>query len=171
MHRSESINALAGALVADLLSAGKTLSTAESCTGGWVAKAITDIPGSSGCFAYGIVSYSDEAKQVLLRVDPATLREHGAVSEATVREMASGALALSAADLAVAISGVAGPGGGSAEKPVGTVWFAFASRTSGEAGIDAVLHRLEGDREAVRRQSVTLALNGVRERVSAPSRK
>jgi nicotinamide-nucleotide amidase len=171
MHRSESINALAGALVAELLAAGKTLSTAESCTGGWVAKAITDIPGSSGCFAYGIVSYSDEAKQVLLRVDPATLREHGAVSEATVREMASGALALSAADLAVAISGVAGPGGGSAEKPVGTVWFAFASRTSGEAGIDAVLHRLEGDREAVRRQSVTLALNGVRERVSAPSRK
>jgi nicotinamide-nucleotide amidase len=171
MHRSESINALAGALVAELLAAGKTLSTAESCTGGWVAKAITDIPGSSGCFAYGIVSYSDEAKQALLRVDPATLREHGAVSEATVREMASGALALSAADLAVAISGVAGPGGGSAEKPVGTVWFAFASRTSGEAGIDAVLHRLEGDREAVRRQSVTLALNGVRERVSAPSRK
>ena len=171
MHRSESINALAGALVAELLAAGKTLSTAESCTGGWVAKAITDIPGSSGCFAYGIVSYSDEAKQALLRVDPATLREHGAVSEATVREMASGALAVSAADLAVAISGVAGPGGGSAEKPVGTVWFAFASRTSGEAGIDAVLHRLEGDREAVRRQSVTLALKGVRERISVPSRR
>jgi nicotinamide-nucleotide amidase len=171
MHRSESIDLLAAALVAELLAAGKTLSTAESCTGGWVAKAITDIPGSSACFAYGIVSYSDEAKQALLRVDPATLREHGAVSEATVREMASGALALSGADLAVAISGVAGPGGGSAAKPVGTVWFSFASRTSGEAGIDAVLHRLEGDREAVRRQSVTLALNGVRERISVPSRK
>jgi nicotinamide-nucleotide amidase len=171
MHGSESIDLLAGALVAELLAAGKTLSTAESCTGGWVAKAITDIPGSSGCFAYGIVSYSDEAKQTVLRVDPATIREHGAVSEATVREMASGALALSGADLAVAISGVAGPGGGSADKPVGTVWFSFASRTSGDARIDAVLHRLQGDREAVRRQSVTLALKGVRERISVPSRK
>lgn len=166
MHRSESIDLLAGALVAELLAAGKTLSIAESCTGGWVAKAITDIPGSSGCFAYGIVSYSNEAKQALLRVDPATIREHGAVSELAVREMARGALAVSGADLAVAISGIAGPGGGSADKPVGTVWFSFGSRTSGEAEVDAVLHRLEGDREAVRRQSVMLALSGVRERLS-----
>jgi len=165
MHCSESIDMLAAALVAELLAAGKTVSTAESCTGGWVAKAITDIPGSSGCFAYGIVSYSNEAKQVLLRVDPATIREHGAVSESTVREMARGALAVSGADFAVAISGIAGPGGGSADKPVGTVWFSFAWRTSGEARVDTVLHRLEGDREAVRRESVVLALNGVRERL------
>jgi nicotinamide-nucleotide amidase len=165
MPPSKSIEALAGALVAELLAAGKTLSTAESCTGGWVAKAVTDIPGSSGCFACGIVSYSDEAKQALLGVDPATIRQYGAVSEATVREMARGALALSGADLAVAISGIAGPGGGSADKPVGTVWFCFASRTSGEAGADAVLHHLDGDRGAVRRRSVVLALDGVRERI------
>jgi nicotinamide-nucleotide amidase len=164
MPPSHSIEALAGALVAELLAAGKTLSTAESCTGGWVAKAVTDIPGSSGCFACGIVSYGDEAKQVLLGVDPATIREHGAVSEATVREMASGALALSGADLAVAISGIAGPGGGSADKPVGTVWFCFASR-SGEPGVDTVLHHVEGDRRAVRRRSVVLALDGVRKRI------
>jgi nicotinamide-nucleotide amidase len=166
MHRSESIAKLARALVAELLAAGMTLSTAESCTGGWVAKAITDIPGSSGCFAYGIVSYSNEAKQALLRVDPATIREHGAVSEFTVREMARGALAVSGADLAVAISGVAGPGGGSADKPVGTVWFCFGWRMSGETRVEAVLHRLEGDREAVRRQSVMLALDGVRDRLA-----
>jgi nicotinamide-nucleotide amidase len=165
MPPSNSIEALAGALVAELLAAGRTLSTAESCTGGWVAKAVTDIPGSSGCFACGIVSYGDEAKQVLLGVDPATIREHGAVSEATVREMARGALALSGADLAVAISGIAGPGGGSADKPVGTVWFCFAQRMSGEPGADTVLHHLEGDRRAVRRQSVVLALDGVRERI------
>jgi len=165
VHRSESIDMLAAALVAELLAAGKTVSTAESCTGGWVAKAITDIPGSSGCFACGIVSYSDEAKQVLLRVDPATIRQHGAVSELTVREMAMGGLAVSGADFAVAISGIAGPGGGSADKPVGTVWFAFASRTSGDARVDTVVHRLQGDREAVRRQSVMLALDGVMERL------
>jgi nicotinamide-nucleotide amidase len=165
MHRSELIDTLAGTLVAELLAAGKTLSTAESCTGGWVAKAITDIPGSSGCFAYGFVSYSDEAKQALLGVDPATIRKYGAVSESTAREMARGALAVSGADLAVAISGIAGPGGGSADKPVGTVWFSFATCSSGEARIDAVLHRLEGGREAVRRQSVMLALKGVRERI------
>jgi nicotinamide-nucleotide amidase len=157
----------ARALVVELLAAGKTLATAESCTGGWVAKAITDVPGSSGCFAYGIVSYSNEAKQALLGVDPATLCEHGAVSEATVREMAKGALAASGADLAVAISGIAGPEGGTADKPVGTVWFSFASGATEGAAIDAVLHRLEGDREAVRRQSVMLALEGIRERIKA----
>jgi nicotinamide-nucleotide amidase len=165
VQRNEPIEALAGALVGELLAAGKTLATAESCTGGWLAKVITDIPGSSGCFAYGIVSYSNEAKQVLLGVDAATIGEHGAVSEATVREMAAGALEVSGADLAVAISGVAGPGGGTRDKPAGTVWFCWACRASGEVRVDAALHRLQGDREAVRRRSVELALNGVRERI------
>jgi nicotinamide-nucleotide amidase len=166
MHRSDTIEEAAKALVEALLDAGKTVAAAESCTGGWVAKAITDIAGSSGCFAYGIVSYSNEAKEALLDVDPATLQEHGAVSEATVREMAAGVLDLSGADLAVSISGIAGPGGGTAEKPAGTVWFSWASRNSkGGVSVDAVLHRLKGDREAVRRQSVVLALDGVRERI------
>lgn len=167
MHPDPSMEQVARALVVELLAAGKTLATAESCTGGWVAKAITDVPGSSGCFAYGIVSYSNDAKQALLGVDPATLREHGAVSEATVREMAKGALAASGADFAVAISGIAGPEGGTADKPVGTVWVSFASGASDGATIDAVLHRLQGDREAVRRQSVILALQGIRERIGA----
>lgn len=166
MQRSETVESAASALVTALLSAGKTVAAAESCTGGWVAKAITDIAGSSGCFSYGIVSYSNDAKEALLDVDAATLQEHGAVSEPTVREMAAGVLDLSGADLAVAISGVAGPGGGTPGKPVGTVWFSWGSRSSeGGVSIDAVLHRLEGDREAVRRQSVVLALDGVRERI------
>ena len=166
MHRSDTIENAAIALVAALLSAGKTVAAAESCTGGWVAKAITDIAGSSGCFAYGIISYSNEAKEALLDVDPATLRKHGAVSEPTVREMAAGVLDLSGADLAVAISGIAGPGGGTPDKPAGTVWFSWAARSAeGGASVDAVLHHLAGDREAVRRQSVVLALDGVRERI------
>jgi nicotinamide-nucleotide amidase len=168
MHRSDTIESAASALVTALLAAGKTVAAAESCTGGWVAKAITDIAGSSGCFSYGIVSYSNEAKEALLDVDPATLHEHGAVSEPTVREMAVGVLELSGADLAVAISGVAGPGGGTEHKPAGTVWFSWASRSStGEASVDAALHRLTGDREAVRGQSVVLALDGLRERIKA----
>lgn len=168
MHRSDTIENAASALVTALLSAGKTVATAESCTGGWVAKAITDIAGSSGCFSCGIVSYSDDAKQALLDVDPATLEEHGAVSEPTVREMAAGVLDLSGADLAVSISGIAGPGGATPDKPVGTVWFGWASRSSGGGvSVDALLHRLAGDREAVRRQSVVLALDGLRERLDA----
>ena len=167
MHRSDTIEKAANTLVAALLSAGKTVAAAESCTGGWLAKAITDIAGSSGCFAYGIVSYSNEAKEALLDVDPDTLRDHGAVSEATVREMAAGVLDLSGADIAVAISGIAGPDGGTPDKPAGTVWFSWASRSPGGVSVDAALHRLHGDREAVRRQSVVLALDGVRERIEA----
>jgi nicotinamide-nucleotide amidase len=167
MHRSDTIEEAAKALVEALLDAGKTVAAAESCTGGWVAKAITDIAGSSSCFSYGIVSYSNDAKEALLDVDPETLKEHGAVSEPTVREMAAGVLDLSGADFAVAISGIAGPGGGSPDKPAGTVWFAWASRSPGDVTIDAVLHRLAGDREGVRRQSVVLALDGLRERIKA----
>ena len=99
MTDTESIGALSEALVGELLTAGKTAATAESCTGGWIAKSITDISGSSGCFAYGLVSYSNGAKESLLGVNPATLEEHGAVSEAVVREMAQGALSLSGADV------------------------------------------------------------------------
>ncbi len=165
MTDTESIGALSEALVGELLTAGKTAATAESCTGGWIAKSITDISGSSGCFAYGLVSYSNGAKESLLGVNPATLEEHGAVSEAVVREMAQGALSLSGADVAAAVSGVAGPDGGSEEKPVGTVWFAWATRNKDKPEIDAERRFLKGDREQVRAQTVVISLQGIRERI------
>lgn len=159
------IDDLAAALVGELCAAGKWVATAESCTGGWIAKALTDIAGSSACFAHGIVSYSNAAKETLLGVSADTLRVHGAVSEAVVREMAEGVLKRSGADFGVAVSGIAGPGGGSADKPVGTVWFAWASRTPRVEGVEATLHRLTGDRAAIRSQSVVLALEGLRDQL------
>ena len=131
------------------------IATAESCTGGGVAAAITSIPGSSAWFEYGIVSYANAAKEKLLGVSSETLAREGAVSEAVVIEMARGVLALSGADIAIAISGVAGPGGGSAEKPVGTVWFAWATAT-GEIKTES--KHFDGDRAAVQKQAVVLGL-------------
>ena len=142
-----------------LLDGGKTIATAESCTGGWVAKTLTDRAGSSAYVIAGLVTYSNEAKQALLGVTDASLKDHGAVSEPVVREMVAGAVAATGADLAVAISGVAGPDGGSDDKPVGTVWFAWGSSP---ADIEAVVEHVGGDRDAVRRQAVLFALQGVR---------
>lgn len=140
---------------------GLRLATAESCTGGWIAKTLTDVAGSSAWFEYGYVTYSNRAKENLLGVAQETLQASGAVSAATVREMARGALARSGANISVAVSGVAGPDGGTPDKPVGTVWFGWAWR-DGE-GIKTRTRRalLAGDREAVRRQSVAEALKGV----------
>jgi len=142
--------------LAQLLSArGEMLVTAESCTGGWVAKVCTDLAGSSVWFERGFVTYSNRAKQDMLGVSSDTLAVFGAVSEQTVLEMAAGALANSAAGWSLAISGVAGPGGGSPDKPVGTVWLAWAGpggwRTS-ECWV------FDGDRDAVRRQAVQRSL-------------
>jgi nicotinamide-nucleotide amidase len=162
---TESIATLAEVLVGELIAAGQTVSTAESCTGGWIAKSLTDIAGSSQCFGYGVVSYSNSAKVSLLGVDPRTLQEHGAVSEAVVLEMASGVLKLSGAGFAVAVSGVAGPDGGTADKPVGTVWFAWATTTEMSPDIEAEKHLLQGNRETIRAQAVRLALQGLRERL------
>jgi nicotinamide-nucleotide amidase len=134
------------------------IATAESCTGGGVAAAITAIPGSSAWFEYGIVSYANTAKEKLLGVSSATLEREGAVSEAVVIEMARGVLALSGADIAVAISGVAGPSGGSLEKPVGTVWFAWVT-TTGE--IKTELKYFGGDRAEVQRLAVLWALEAL----------
>lgn len=159
------IHVLAETLVRELCGAGKSVATAESCTGGWVAKALTDIPGSSGAFAYGIVSYSNGAKESMLGVNAASLAEHGAVSEAVVREMAAGVLQLSGASFGVAISGVAGPGGGSAAKPVGLVWFAWARRRKASCDVVAECRQFDGDRDSVREQSVIVALQGVLERL------
>lgn len=134
---------------------GATVTTAESCTGGWVAKMITDIAGSSAWFERGFVTYSNEAKQQMIGVDGATLEAHGAVSEPVVRQMAQGALNAAAATWAVSVSGIAGPDGGSAQKPVGTVWFGIAN-DQGE--VRTYLQNFSGDREAVRRQATVFAL-------------
>ena len=153
------------ALVNALSAAGKVATTAESCTGGWIAKALTDVPGSSAAFGYGMVSYSNDAKQSLLGVGEKTLAADGAVSEAVVREMVGGALERSGADMGVAVSGIAGPDGGSADKPVGTVWFAWGVRNAGAIAIDCERCVFDGDRDAVRRQTVIKALDGLQERL------
>jgi len=136
----------------------RMLAVAESCTGGWVAKCLTDIAGSSQWFDRGFVTYSNAAKQTMLGVSRAALDAAGAVSEPTVREMAAGALESSMATVTLAISGIAGPGGGMPGKPVGTVCFAWAVAGS---EVRAETRHFEGDREAVRRQSVGHALQGL----------
>ncbi len=165
MAETESIATLSEALVSELIQSGSWLSVAESCTGGWIAKALTDIAGSSQCFGYGIVSYSNGAKESMLGVNPASLNEHGAVSDAVVREMAAGVLDLSGADYAVAVSGIAGPDGGTEEKPVGTVWFGWAVRNQEKTSIDTEKRMIKGDREAVRTRTVIIAMQGIRERI------
>ena len=165
MADHEAIFTLAEALVGELAASKKMVSTAESCTGGWVAKAITDIAGSSEVFGYGIVSYSNGAKESLLGVQPATLEDNGAVSETVVEEMAKGVLRLSGADIAVAVSGIAGPSGGSDEKPVGTVWFAWAVRDGSAVRQSTRCERFSGDRDLVRELTVVHALQGIRERI------
>lgn len=142
----------------ELSARGLMLATAESCTGGWVSEAVTMVPGSSDWFERGFVTYTYISKREMLGVNPETLGRHGAVSEPTVREMAAGALAHSHAQVAVAVSGTAGPGGGTPDKPVGTVCFAWVAH---DAQLTSETRHFAGDREAVRRQSVAHALNGV----------
>ena len=148
------MNDIARKLGAALKAKGLKLVTAESCTGGWVATALTAIPGSSDWFERGYVTYSNEAKREDLGVAEETLRRHGAVSEQVVREMAAGALERARAQVALAITGVAGPTGGTADKPVGLVCFAWAHGSK----ITSETRRFDGDRESVRRQSVLHAL-------------
>ena len=137
---------------------GLMLATAESCTGGGVAQAVTEVAGSSKWFERGFVTYSNQSKQQMLDVAEATLIQHGAVSEATVREMVAGALQHSAAQVALAVSGIAGPDGGTADKPVGTVWFAWGIK---HGATHAQRHHLGGNRAEVRVQSVRIALQGI----------
>lgn len=155
---------LARRVGASLAARGLVLTSAESCTGGWVAKVITDIPGSSAWFDRGFVTYTDEAKRQMLGVSGKTLEEQGAVSEATVCEMSEGALAHSRAEVALSVSGIAGPAGGSAQKPVGTVCFAWSARSG---GTELRRKHFRGDREAVRRQSVVYALERLLEFIGA----
>ena len=132
--------------------------TAESCTAGWIAKALTDIAGSSAWVDSGYITYSNTAKMRDLGVSARTLAEHGAVSEDTVREMAQGALRTAGVEMAIAVSGIAGPEGGTAEKPVGTVWFAVATPGARAGATVCELRRFGGDRDQVRRQIVEHAL-------------
>ena len=152
------MNALVEKVAAALRTRGAMLATAESCTGGWVAEALTALAGSSTWFERGFVTYSNAAKEEMLGVQPETLARHGAVSEPVAREMALGAIAHSHATIALAVTGIAGPSGGSVDKPVGTVCFAWAAA---DRPVRAETRRFAGDREAVRRQSVERALAGV----------
>lgn len=157
-YTDNDIAALVAELAARLSARGERLATAESCTGGWIAKCCTDLAGSSDWFERGFVTYSNAAKSEMLGVPGDLIEVHGAVSEAVVESMAAGALAHSRADWSLAVSGVAGPDGGTADKPVGTVWFAWAA-AGGEP--EAECRHLPGDREAVRRASVGVALTGL----------
>jgi nicotinamide-nucleotide amidase len=152
---------LATKVGAHLLDAERRLVTAESCSGGWIGKVLTDIPGSSGFYLGGVVSYSNTLKQALLGVLPSTLARHGAVSEATVREMAIGALETLGGHIAIAVTGIAGPEGAQPGKPVGTVWFAWAWRQGEEIESRTALDTFSGDRESVRRQTVSRALGEI----------
>jgi nicotinamide-nucleotide amidase len=147
-----------------LLARGFRAATAESCTGGWVAKALTDVPGSSRWFDTGFVTYTNGAKMRELGIEESLLAEHGAVSEAVVCALATAARRRAGVDVAVAISGIAGPGGGSAAKPVGTVWFAWAFPD----GLASEQRRFAGGRDAVRRFAVAHALEGLRACAAAP---
>jgi nicotinamide-nucleotide amidase len=144
-----------------LLREGRRVSTAESCTGGWIAKALTDVPGSSQWFGEGFVTYSNEAKARTLAVSGSVLERHGAVSQAAAVAMAEGALRRAGADMAVAVTGIAGPDGAVPGKPVGTVWFSWAERRGGRVRIKAERRNFRGDREAVRRKTVEAALRGL----------
>jgi len=140
---------------------GLKLVTAESCTGGWIGQIITTVPGSSVWYDRGFITYSNAAKQQMLHVQPQTLAQYGAVSEPTAREMAQGALSLSEAQIAVAVTGIAGPSGGSVEKPVGTVCFAWLLETAFTTSANSQTRHFSGDRAAIRRQSVAAALQGL----------
>lgn len=161
----EQIAELVQRIAAVLCAKSARLAVAESCTGGWIGKVLTDQPGSSAWFGYGVVTYSDEAKRDLLQVAEETLAAHGAVSQEVAEQMATGARLASAAEIAVAVTGIAGPDGGSAAKPVGTVWLAWAG-----PGVQLFSERRRfiGDREAIRRQAVQAALEGVHKQLTAP---
>ena len=154
----------AGRRIARLLEErGMRIATAESCTGGWIAKTLTDIPGSSAWFEYGFVTYGNNAKITMLGIEPATIDEYGAVSREVAEAMAIGARVVADADLAVAVTGIAGPDGGTADKPVGTVWICWDGP---ERRSLTRLVEFSGDRDDVRRQTVIAALNGIRRQLA-----
>ena len=160
------LDALAVRVGARLRALRQMLVTAESCTGGWIAKTVTDIAGCSDWFDCGMAAYSYEAKQAMLGVSAETLMQHGAVSRETVLEMVAGALVHSGASIAVAVTGIAGPSGGTPDKPVGTVWIAWKRRGGYPHAQD---FHFQGNRDAVRRQTVAVALEGLLKTLTADS--
>lgn len=163
MYDDNELYALAEQVGEHLKKSGRKLTVAESCSGGWIAKTITDVPGSSAWFEYGFTTYSDIAKRDLLGVKITTLQEAGAVSQPVVTEMAEGALKRASADVAVAVSGVAGPDGGLEGKPVGSVWFCLSARRGQSIDSNARIKFFKGDREEIRRRTVGNALKGILE--------
>ena len=157
---------LAECVGAALKAKGMMLATAESCTGGWIAQAVTAVPGSSEWFERGFVTYTYISKREMLGVKSATLDAHGAVSEQTVREMTAGALERSHAQVAVSVSGTAGPSGGTPQKPLGTVCIGWGAK---DGALQSATKHFDGDREAVRRQAVVFALERVLELVGSNS--
>jgi nicotinamide-nucleotide amidase len=159
-HDAE-LTRLAARVGQHLLKARRVVATAESCTGGWIAKTLTDIAGSSKWFVEGFVTYSNESKVRRLGVPRSALISKGAVSEATVRAMAVGALRRAKAQVAVAVTGIAGPDGAAPGKPVGTVWLGWATRRGGAIQVGTQLKHFRGNRDSVRRKTVRLALEGL----------
>ncbi len=157
----DALFSLAARVGRELSIAHQTCAAAESCTGGWISKTITDVAGSSQWFMEGFVTYSNAAKHQRLGVPLSVLRRHGAVSEATARAMASGALRRARTDVAVAVTGIAGPGGGVPGKPIGTVWIAWARRHGRRIQTAVELRHFRGDRDAIRRKTVRAALLGL----------
>lgn len=151
-------------LASRLMKCGWTMVTAESCTGGWIAKCCTDLAGSSAWFERGFVTYSDQAKQEMLDVQARVLEREGAVSQAVVIQMAEGARNRAGVNAALAVTGIAGPGGGTTDKPVGMVWFAWSLEGSAAS---SEVKQFAGDRDAVRRQTVAYALHGLLELLEA----
>ncbi len=162
-HTDQALEQAALAVASQLKACGRQLATAESCTGGWIAKVLTDVAGSSAWFDRGVVTYSNDAKAELLGVKEATLASYGAVSEEVAAQMADGVRLGSGVDYGLSTTGIAGPGGGSADKPVGTVCFGWALP---DGIVETECHLFGGDREAVRRLSVICALRGLVDRIN-----
>jgi nicotinamide-nucleotide amidase len=162
-HDDEALVMLAAAAAAELKAHGRMLATAESCTGGWIAKLCTDLPGSSEWFERGLVTYSNEAKQELLGVKASDIHRFGAVSEEVAAAMARGAVEHSGADIAISTSGIAGPDGGTPDKPVGTVCFGWALP---DDVVETEVHLFPGDRDEVRRATVAVAFEGLLRRLA-----
>ena len=144
------------------------IAVAESCTGGMIAKKITDVPGSSNCFSHGVVSYSDEAKSEFFKIEASTLKDHGAVSQVVAEQMAEGVIQYNDCDISIAVTGIAGPSGATETKPIGAVWFSWAKKTENKIVIDSELHQFDGNREKIRMKATEVALRGIENRLKFP---